>query len=122
MSHKFTCERCNGSGQAFGKKCYTCRGAGGWAKSPEQREYDRKAQKAKRDRDAQSKNLNSKVYSIAKLYAEQGNPVARDLMQRHAAGMVWTPNQIYSIRAIRNGNIHGNSIARRVAEGEQNDG
>lgn len=118
MRHKFTCERCNGSGQAFGKKCYNCRGAGGWAKSPEQREYDRKAQKAKRDRDAQSKNLNSDVYSIAKMYADQGNPVAMDLMQRHRAGMAWTANQIYTIRALRNGKIHGNQIARRVAEGE----
>lgn len=110
----FLCAKCSGTGIAHGGKCYTCRGQGGWSKSPQQREAARLATKQKRERDAQRANLESKVYAIVDQLDRDSNATARGMMEMHRAGKQWTANQIFTIRAIRNGRIHGNQIARRV--------
>ena len=110
----FICEKCQGTGVAWGGKCYTCRGNGGWSKSPQQREAARLATKKKREREAQRDNIASKVFSMASQLEESGHPTARGMMEMHRAGKRWTPHQIYTIRAIRKHSATGNEIAKKI--------
>ena len=100
MGAQYTCDKCEGTGLVRWGKCFSCRGRGFFATSPEQREKAKAshADSTARLRDgAQQENQNRAIF-LGVMNRQRNDPLFMQMRVDHEAGREWTPAQIVTAR------------------------
>ncbi|SEN87636.1 hypothetical protein SAMN04489859_102042 [Paracoccus alcaliphilus] len=97
---KFLCDRCDGTGERFDRRCHTCKGRGGWSTSPEARAKAAKAAKVRRIRAAQEQNRSNPGLYMAVVRNSAQSDFLKSLRTADARGEAWTTFQRNAARQI----------------------
>lgn len=100
---RFPCEKCSGTGERFGGKCYACKGRGGFSKSPEARAKSRDRYRARKIAEARVENQGNPALYLGVIRNSDKSQFLFSLRAADVRGEVWTPDQKATARAILDG-------------------
>lgn len=89
----FPCNKCKGTGERFGGRCFTCKGRGGWSTSPEARAKAAKVALARRIRESQMLNRSNPALFFAVIRHADMSPLLANMRAADERGQLWTYNQ-----------------------------